>query len=63
MCPLAVLMVDIKCLFTISFVRPGHIVRWLFWMTLTKVDLTGGNNAACEKFTKSTVLSFFSDGD
>ena len=28
-------------------------------MTMTKVDLTGGNNAVCRKFTRSASVSSF----
>ena len=59
MCSLAVVMFGINFLFIISFVRPGHVVRWLFWMVLINVDLTGENNATCKKFTKSALVSFF----
>ena len=59
MWPLAVLELGIKFIFTMSFVRPGHVVRWLFWMHLTKMYLTGVNNAACKKFIRSALLPFF----
>ena len=59
MFPFAVLILDIKCLFTIFFVKPGYVVKWLFWMALTSIELTEKNNVACKKLTKSTLVSFF----
>ena len=58
MYPFTVLMLGIKCLSTISFVRPGHVVRWLLWMSLTKFGLTVENNAVFRNFTKFALVSF-----
>ena len=45
----AMLMLSIECLLTISFVKPGYVGKWLFWMALTSVDLNRKNNTACKK--------------
>ena len=59
MCPLAVLMLGIKFLLTISSVHPDHVVNWLFLMALTNVDFTRENSATWRNFTRSIFVLFF----
>jgi hypothetical protein len=39
--PLEVVMYLVKCLFTSSMIRPGHVVKFPAVIALRKVDLTG----------------------
>ena len=41
------------------YVNPGHVVKFLFEITLRKVDRTGEYQAACKYFDKSLCVCFF----
>ena len=46
-CPFAVAMVSGKCLRTRDSVKPGHPMKWLFFMALRRVWRAGEKQVAC----------------
>jgi hypothetical protein len=48
MCPMAVAGVSFKCLWIVSSVRLGHMVRCLFLTACNNADFVGLNRALCK---------------
>ena len=57
--PFVVAMILERCLVTNFRVNPGHVVNWIFFMDLMKVEFTGLKPAACLYKTRSVFVSFF----